>query len=454
MNTHRLSGLFFAALLAAVSLSTAPVLTAQSATDPVRLRVELDRTVLPADTPERTIIKVSLEGARLARPESRPPVNLALVIDRSGSMSGQKIAKAREAALEALDRLAADDYVSVIVFSSGARTLVPAQRVGDGREIAQAIRTITADGDTALYAGVNQGAAELRKHLDEKRYVPRLLLLSDGQANQGPSTPDDLGRLGAGLLKEGISVTTVGLGLDFNEDLMTQLARRSDGNNYFVENSADLPRIFKTELGDVLNVVARMATITVEFPANVRPVRFVGRDGVIRGQTAEVTINQIYGGQEKFALIEAEVVPARAGTEREIARASVRLDDAASGRPFSASAQVRAQFSSDRELVIRSTNLRVQSDYAANEFALAKDRAIELADAGRRAEAAALLRARARELETMGRLSANSVVITISAANAVEADRLERDGLSNSARKTYRNDGANTYGQQSGTRSY
>ena len=77
---------------------------------------------------------------------------------------------------------------------------------------------------------------------------------------------------------------------------MTRLAQRSDGNTYFVEHSSDLPRIFSDELGDVLSVVARRVVIEIEFPAGVRPLNFVGRDGVVRGQRAELTLNQLYGG--------------------------------------------------------------------------------------------------------------------------------------------------------------
>src|SRR5690606_7337943 len=122
-----------------------------------------------------------------------------------------------------------------------------------------------------------------RRHSEDRRFVNRVILLSDGLANVGPSSPEELGRLGTALVRDGISVTTIGLGLGFNEDLMTRLARCSDGNTYFVEHSGDLPGIFASELGDVLNVVARQVTIEIEFPSGVRPLNFVGRDGMIRG---------------------------------------------------------------------------------------------------------------------------------------------------------------------------
>src|SRR5687768_6825098 len=294
----------FAITLSSVASLVLPTKTfASASTAPVRLRVDVDRSVLPADVAETAVIKIGLDGIRPSRREWRPPVNIALVIDRSGSMSGDKIMKAREAALEAVRRLSPDDIVALVAYDTGVQTLVPAQRVGDGRRLEQAIRGIEAGGNTALYGGVTRGAAEVRRHMEDRRFVNRVILLSDGLANVGPSSPEDLGRFGASLVKEGISVTTIGLGLGFNEDLMTRLAQRSDGNTYFVEHSSDLPRIFAAELGDVLNVVARRIIIEIEFPAGVRPMKFIGRDGMIRGQRAEFSLNQLYGGQEKFALV-------------------------------------------------------------------------------------------------------------------------------------------------------
>ncbi|MDO8539935.1 MAG: VWA domain-containing protein, partial [Opitutaceae bacterium] len=253
------------------------------------------------------------------------------------------------------------------------------------------------------------------------------------------------------LLKEGISVTTIGLGLGFNEDLMTRLAQRSDGNTYFVEHSSDLPRIFAAELGDVLSVVARRIVIEIEFPKGVRPLCFVGRDGVIRGQKAELSLNQLYSGQEKFALIEVEVSPAKPGDEFEIARARVTYEDPIKQRAGSLTANRRVQFSASRSAVVKSADQRVQSDYAANVMAVAKDEAVALVDSNRRDQAAAQLRAKANELRRMGETYSNAAVQQMAAAAAPEADRLEKDGLSNAERKAYRADSTQVKTQQNTT---
>jgi Ca-activated chloride channel family protein len=435
-------------LLLAAALSGVASLFAKETTEPIRLTVDVDRTVLPAESTERAVVKIGLDCIRLPRRDTRPPVNLALVIDRSGSMEGDKIAKAREAARELVRRLAPDDIVSLIAYDSNIEVLVPARRVGTGRELEAAIGRIEASGGTALYGGVSRGATEVRRFLGESKHVPRIILLSDGQANVGPSSPDELGRLGASLMKEGITVSTIGLGLGFNEDLMTRLAQRSDGNTYFVESSEDLPRIFAAELGDVLNVVARRVVIEIQFPEGVRPLQFVGRDGSISGQKAELALNQVYGGQEKFALIEVEVSPAKSGAEREIARATIAYEDAASNRAATQTAARKVKFSADAKVVIASADHKVQADFAANSLALAKDEAVRLADEGRRDEAAAVVRQRAQELQKVASTYGNAEVAAAAAPAVVEADRLEREGLSNAQRKSYVTESANVKSQQ------
>jgi len=437
-------------LFAALGLCSGLLLSAKSPSpateDTVRLRLEMDRPVLPADSRETVVVKVGLDGVKPAGLR-RAPVNLALVIDKSGSMGGDKIAKAREAALEAVRRLSPEDRVSLVAYDNGVSVLVPSRPVGDGEALAAAISAIEAGGGTNLHGGVVAGAEELRRHI-EGAYTHRVLLLSDGLANVGPQTPEALGSLGARLVREGISVTTIGLGLDFNEDLMTRLARRSDGNTYFVANSRDLPRIFNEELGDVLSIVARRVIIELEFPDGARPVRVVGREGRVENNRVVVELNQLYGGQEKFALVEVELEPAAKATRRRIASARVRYEDAATASPASREAALTVAFSGQREEVVAAANHRVQSDYAANRMAEARDEAVALADAGKREEAAGHLRRVGSSLRVIGEVYSNSAVADLAAPAAAEAAKVEAEGIGNADRKEYRAKAQQTYNQQ------
>ena len=412
----------------------------------IDVRVELDRPLLPAGSTETVVVKVALDGQRLPR-AGRLPVNLALVIDKSGSMTGEKIARARQAALAAVDRLASDDVVALIVYDSEVMTLVPARPVGDGQALRSAIHRLGANGGTNLHGGVVAGAAELHRYL-ENNYLHRVILLSDGQANVGPSSPHELGLLGARLQSQGISVTTIGLGLDYNEDLMTRLARRSDGNTYFVADSAALPGIFQRELGDVLDVVARRLIVEVRFSDGVRPVRVVGRDGRVEGDRGIFELNQMYAGQEKFALFEVELTTGSHGGGCEIASASVRYDDRHGNTLTTTSARVRAEFTRHDRDVIAAANHRVQADYATNRFAETKDEVVELVDAGRRSEAAERLRLVADSLNKVASTYHNVAVAKVAAPAPAEAERVELEGLDSARRKTYRAEAQQTYHQQ------
>jgi Ca-activated chloride channel family protein len=306
-------------LLAGLLAALAPAAWA----NPASLRVELSQTRLFSGGPGKVFVQVTVAGAPRAAGR-RAPVNTAIVLDRSGSMAGSKLDHAKQAAIAAVERLSADDIVAVVAYDDEVRTLVPATRASDRREIVRAIQALTAGNRTALYAGVSRGAHEVRKFLAPER-VNRVVLLSDGLANVGPSSPELLADLGASLAKEGISVSTVGLGLDYNEDLMTRLARAGEGNHAFVENPERLAAIFDREFGELLSVVAKDVEVEVECPPGVRPLRVLGREAEIAGRRAFVRLGQLGAGQERYVLLEAEVAPRAPGRAFEVASVSVRM---------------------------------------------------------------------------------------------------------------------------------
>ena len=270
-----------------------------------------------------------MTGFEMAGTGRRTPANVCIVLDRSGSMQGEKIAKAREAAGMVVDRLNPDDIISVVAYDSGVTVLVPATKAVDKESIRGAIRGIEANASTALFAGVSMGAAEVRKFLAKDR-VNRIILLSDGQANVGPSAPGTLGELGAALIREGISVTTIGLGADYNEDLMTALAQKSDGNHMFAEKASDLAAAFESEYGSVAAVVAQEVRANIRCADGVRPVRALGREADIAGQNVTFYLNQLYSQQERYLVLEVELPPGPAGSSREVAAVDVTYANMAS----------------------------------------------------------------------------------------------------------------------------
>ncbi len=356
----------------------------------VRLQAAIGHPVLKAGEKHTTHLKVALTGFKFQREADRASVNVALVIDTSGSMQGEKIARAREAAILAIRSLGPRDIASVVEYDDCVRVMVPATKLTDPEPICAAIRRLEPGKGTALFAGVSKGAEEVRKFLDRSR-VNRIILLSDGIANVGPSSPAELGDLGASLVKEGIAVTTIGLGTGFNEDLMSQLARRSDGNHYFVENSADLARIFKGELGDVLAVAAQEVAVKIECADGIRPIRVLGREADITGQRVVTLLNQIYSEQEKYVILELEVPASSAGQARPVASVEVSYVNMQTRTTDVLSSSIAVRFSDSDVEVERAINKDVVVSAVEQLAILTSKMAMKLRDEGKIEEARILL---------------------------------------------------------------
>jgi Ca-activated chloride channel homolog len=172
----------------------------------LRLKLEPEREFLLSGSPQEVVVKIDLTAAGHKKRLKRTPLNLAVVLDRSGSMAGAKIEKARQAAMGLVDQLAPGDFFSLIAYSDHAEVLVPAQELEDKEAIKSQIAHIRSGGSTALYAGVQLGATQIQRHLSSRR-INRAILLSDGLANVGPSSTQDFRQLGCNLSERGISVS-------------------------------------------------------------------------------------------------------------------------------------------------------------------------------------------------------------------------------------------------------
>ena len=330
----------------------------------VTLDVSPAYDTLKSGDKQTTWIRVGLVGFEMKSEKERAPVNVALVLDKSGSMNGEKIARAKAAAMDAIDRLSPNDIVSIVTYDTTVSVLVPATKLTDKAMVKAAISRVTSNGGTALFAGVSKGAAELRKFLDKER-INRIILLSDGLANEGPSSPSDLGALGASLKKEGISVSTLGLGLDYNEDLMARLAGRSGGNHHFVEQATELADVFNREFKDVTSVVAQDVKVRVTVPGGVRPVRVLGNESEISGQEIYINLSQIYSKQDKHVVIELEVPEGESGQKREIAKISASYLNMQSNESDTLTGSITIAFSDDAKLAEASVHAGTMQDVVA-----------------------------------------------------------------------------------------
>lgn len=413
-------------------------LTAAASEAQVRLALAAGQDVLLAEQPGTTYLKIQLEG--LPRPEAkrRAPINVALVLDRSGSMRGEKLTHAKQAAMMALDYLRSDDSVSVVMYDHTVDILVPATKLTDRPRLERRIRGVKAGGNTALFAGVSKGAAELRKHLDRNR-VNRVILLSDGLANVGPSTPEALQRLGQALGGETIAVSTIGLGLGYNEDLMVRLAAASDGNHVFAERPAELAGVFRDELGGLGRVVAQRITITIECLDGVKPIRLLGRDGQIYGKRVTARMNQIYAEQAQYLLLEVDVPPGRQGSERPLAEVEVSYDDLLAQRTARLTGQATVRYSGSAKEAEASQNRDVLISASEQQAAAMDDQALELKDQGDVGGAQAVFRRKAEFLrEQAQKYDSNKLQSQSQRSREAEAAVAAPAPEWNKARKTVR----------------
>lgn len=319
----------------------------------VILETGLATPVMEAGKAQNAYVRVALTGFEMDTSSVRAPLNVAIVLDQSSSMQGDKIERAKEAAILAVSKLSQNDVVSIVTYDSTVNVLVPATRVVDKSRLYDAIETIQPMGNTALFAGTSKGAYEVRKYLGKER-VNRVVLLSDGMANVGPDSPSALGQLGKSFAKEGMSVSTIGLGLGYNEDLMTQLANYSDGNHDFVENSADLARVFDREFGDAMSVVAQNVEIEIICNDGVKPIRIVGRDGTIIGNRVFTRMNQLYSSQQNYVVLEVAVPESVSGEQINVAAVNVQYNNMATRKPVTRSENVSVTFSESQQEVYAS----------------------------------------------------------------------------------------------------
>ncbi|SMB82015.1 vWA domain-containing protein [Deinococcus hopiensis] len=234
---------------------------------PTSPRVELLplKPALPVGRSSDVIILARIHPGVDTERGPRLPLNLSLVLDRSGSMQGTPIDMARKAAQTAIRALQPQDRVSVVTFDTVVRPLIPPQLVRDPEALCRKIEGVTASGTTALHAGWLQGATHVAEHHDVQA-LNRVLLLSDGQANEGETRQSVITAQVRSLTERDVTTSTVGLGQDYQEDLMRAMADAGDGNYEHIEDAARLPTSNSRGMATPRQRTASMRTFTSVWP--------------------------------------------------------------------------------------------------------------------------------------------------------------------------------------------
>ena len=387
-------------IFALLGLSVCSLFSHAQINKQIQVRSELSSPIILEGTPETNYLKVSLSGQNIDS-KKRVPINLAIVIDKSGSMSGQRIEKAREAAILAVNMLNENDTLSIVAYDSKARVIVPATKVDNKLRIIGLINeNIYAEGGTALFAGLSKGIKQVENQLTKDK-VNRIILLSDGQANIGPSSVDELSQLAIIAAKKNIAITTLGIGSDYNELLMSSIASYSDGNHVFVNNSADLENVFVHEFTDLMSAIAQDVVITIQLKNGVKPVRLLGRDGVIKDNQVTVKMNQLFSNQEKYVLLEVIPDKGKVGQSKTLAQIDLQYDNLLVNKPEHETQSVNVSYTDNQKLVQDSIIQDVLAESEIQKVTIANDKALELYDQGNQQAAEKMLMDNKSRLEEL-----------------------------------------------------
>jgi Ca-activated chloride channel family protein len=276
-------------------------------------------TVLATDTEQAIYTLVDIKaGSRTV--SGTLPANFNLVLDRSGSMDGEKMDNVKEAVGYVVDHLSDNDLVSITIFDDQVETLIPSQPALNRSEIKAKIANVIARGGTQISDGLKAGLAEVKKGFARDR-VNRIILLTDGQTWDDEDTCLKLaGEAG----KQGIAITSIGIGDEWNEKLLLQLAERSQGNSHWIQNPISILDVFQQEVDGMQSVAAVNLRVTARMSKGVKPHKvYVTSPMIVDVSTNAVNnssvmteLGSLDGKNGQSLLIEARIPVKKAGQFR------------------------------------------------------------------------------------------------------------------------------------------
>jgi Ca-activated chloride channel family protein len=311
----------------------------------------------------------------------RTAVNAVLIVDRSGSMSGEKIARARDAAQALIAELDGEDRLAIVDFASDAHVLLPSAAVTPAlKEIALAqVARLQATTGTNLSAALDLAAPQLERGRASSR-LDKVFLATDGLANEGVSDRAALLRIAARDFGRA-TVSTFGIGEDYDEDFLAALAAQGGGRTRFIHSATELEPAMRAELTRAARTMARDVRLEVRGLSGARVVRVLGYDA----DGGSIRLPDFAAGEERRVLVKLALAPSAEG-EAEVARVALSFADPA-GVAHRSETVARGSFTGNASLLGLRANEALAHGARAELAELARD-AAELKGTGRAAEAA------------------------------------------------------------------
>lgn len=244
------------------------------------------------------------------------PLNLALVIDRSGSMAAaDKLSRVKSSLLVLVSQLRDTDVLSIVVFDSEAQVLLPARTLEDREYVKQLIRRLEPGSSTNLHSGLMLGYHEALKNC-RKDVTNRVILLTDGIANQGVTEPDRIAQDSLRFNDIGIDLSTIGVGLDLNKDLLRQLAKSGRGLFHFVSDGQDIEKVFLNEVQSLVSPVANMPNVEIDYDSGLELVKLYGYEPQFRTNGVTLKLDNMNHGLTQVVLMRFRLARTRPDNSR------------------------------------------------------------------------------------------------------------------------------------------
>lgn len=368
----------------------------------LRLDAAVDGRYVRADATESIVARVRI--APEPRPErKRPAVNLALVVDTSGSMEGKAIEDAKRASMSLVDSLKDGDRLAVVSFDSSAHVLVgSAELDGDSRgEMKQKLGAMRARGTTDLESGLREGIAQVTAH-SKPQGVNRIVLVGDGIPNEESA----IRGLAQSARASGISITALGLGADYNEALMGAIAQISGGKFHYVEDSTKVASFLEDEVLRLDGVYARNAELEFVPGPGVSIERVVGQATSPDGKKLRLPLGDLSRGEKREIFVRLRVSDQHAGANVELCDAILRYDSPG-GQRSEERVFMGAKATTDAKELALGKNSDIELGAAFADAAATTVKAIEMARAGQRPQAIELLKTMADQIERVAKLYSN-----------------------------------------------
>ncbi|MCK9858321.1 VWA domain-containing protein [Paenibacillus sp. ATY16] len=372
-------------------------------TEAVTIAHRWNREYYPCGGAEKTYLLLELKGAAAIQCE-RAPINVGLILDRSGSMSGQPLAYSLKACQYVTDQMAEGDLLSMVAFDDEVETVFSPEKVIYKDGMKSKIAAIEPGGSTNLSGGLILGAQYVAEAKQEGM-VNRVLLLSDGYANEGITDRGKLSRIAREYQSMGIGISALGVGHQFDEELMEGIADGGGGNFYYIEKPDDIPSIFAKELQGVLSVLGQNMRLKLQSTEAAELQNVYGYKPVDQKNGNMYNLGDIYDQEVKSLLIEMTFFPQTEGIHPILQLELEYMDVTDSVKPCKVQLDISASFTKDLELLAMPMDTIVEKQMKITETALTIEKAMEAFDQGRNDAGITMLQAQADDLLRMAVLT-------------------------------------------------